>query len=66
MFPVVNDIKEIASTYKNIVVIEMNAGQYVGEIERMLKRAVKFVSIIGGQIDIKKLKEDIEWVLKDS
>ena len=56
MFPVVEDIKNIAGKYENIVVMEMNCGQYVNEIERMLHRSVEFVPIIGGKIDLYEIE----------
>jgi len=37
----------------------MNAGQYVHEIERVLRREVEFVSVIGGRMDLQEIKEKI-------
>ena len=56
MFPVVEDIKDIAEKYNNIVVMEMNAGQYAGEIEKICHREVGLISILGGRIDIKEIE----------
>ena len=61
MFPVVEEIKNIAKNYNRIIVAEMNTGQYVKEIERILHRNVEFVSIIGGKIDM----YEIEMILKE-
>ncbi len=52
IFPIVEDIKEIAKKYKKIVVIEMNAGQYANEVERLIHREVELISIQGGRIDL--------------
>ncbi len=59
MFPIVEEIKSIAPGYKRIIVMEMNAGQYVHEIERVLHREVEFVSVIGGSMDLQEIKEKI-------
>ena len=59
MFPIVEEIKSIAPRYKRIIVMEMNAGQYVHEIERVLRREVEFVSVIGGRMDLQEIKEKI-------
>ncbi len=51
MFPVLEkELKEIASGYEHIIVVEMNDGQYKGEIERVLKRDVQGISLLGGDL----------------
>ena len=55
IFPLVDKIKTIAKKYKEIVVMEMNAGQYVNEIERLLHREVNFIPILGGKIDLNEI-----------
>ncbi len=60
MFPVVEDISEIASKYERIIVMEMNSGQYVKEIERLLLRKVEFVPVLGGKIDISEIEDLLE------
>ncbi|MEB2309125.1 MAG: thiamine pyrophosphate-binding protein [Candidatus Brocadiaceae bacterium] len=57
MFPAVEEIREIASRYKRIRMMEMNMGQYVYEIERMLHREVEFIPILGGRIDLGEIKQ---------
>lgn len=57
MFPMVEDIKDIAGKYENIVVMEMNTGQYVNEIERILHRNIEFIPILGGKIDLEEIEE---------
>ena len=59
MFPVVEELKIIAHKYKRILVMEMNMGQYVHEIERLLHREVEFIPILGGRIDLKEIKQII-------
>ena len=59
MFPIVEEIKIIAQRYKRILVMEMNTGQYVHEIERILHREVEFVPILGGRIDLGEIKQII-------
>ena len=60
MFPLVEDIKRIADKYENIIVMEMNTGQYVKEIEMVLHRRVEFVSILGGKIDLCEIEEKLK------
>jgi 2-oxoglutarate ferredoxin oxidoreductase subunit alpha len=55
IFPMIEDIKEIAGQYKKVVVMEMNTGQYVNEVERLLHRRVHLVSILGGKIDLQEI-----------
>lgn len=61
MFPVLEDeLKKISKRYKKIIVIEMNAGMYRNEVQRVLKRDVQLISITGGSIFL----EDIKKALK--
>ena len=55
IFPMIKDIKKIARKYKKIIMMEMNAGQYSYEIERLLYREVKLVSVLGGKIDLQDI-----------
>lgn len=56
IFPVIDKLKALALPYERIIVIEMNAGQYVLEIERLLKRDVEFVPLLGGRLDIADIR----------
>ena len=61
MFPVLEkELKEIASGFERIIVVEMNDGQYKGEIERVLKRDVGGISLIGGDLDPTDVSEKLE------
>ncbi len=64
MFPIVEKIKEIAKKYKEIVVMEMNAGQYANEVERLLHREVKLISIMGGKIDLNEIWTKLRRIKK--
>ncbi len=55
IFPIVEKIKQIAKKYKEIIVMEMNTGQYANEIERLLHREIKFIPILGGKIDLNEI-----------
>ncbi|MDR4503946.1 MAG: hypothetical protein MRK01_04025 [Candidatus Scalindua sp.] len=66
IFPMVEDIKEIAGQYKKIVVMEMNAGQYVNEVERMLHRKVHLISILGGKIDLQEIWTKLRRFRRDT
>ena len=57
MFP---ELKDIAKDYKKIVVIEMNEGQYVKEVERMLKRDIQFINCNGGSLSLEEIKNGIQ------
>ncbi len=59
MFPVVEEIKIIAPKYKRIIMMEMNTGQYVREIERLLRREIEFIPILGGRIDLQEIKQKL-------
>jgi len=60
LFPVLeNEIKEAARRYKRIVVLEMNDGQYKGEIQKILKRDILGISILGGSISLKNIRKQI-------
>lgn len=59
MFPIVEEIKNIASKYKRILIMEMNAGQYAHEIERILHRDIEFIPVLGGRIDLTEIKQEI-------
>jgi 2-oxoglutarate ferredoxin oxidoreductase subunit alpha len=57
IFPMLDELKQISKKYKRVVVIEMNAGQYVKEVERLLKRDVEFIPQVGGKISLAEIKE---------
>ncbi len=58
LFPVLEkEIQAAASGHKRIVVIEMNDGQYRGEIQKVLPREVLGISVLGGTISLKKIRE---------
>ena len=58
MFPVLEEeLVEASQKYKRVVVIEMNDGQYKGEVERVLKREVEGISILGGTIHLNEIRE---------
>ena len=64
IFPIVEKLKEIAKQYKEIVVMEMNAGQYANEVERLLHREVKLISIMGGKIDLNEIWTKLRRIKK--
>lgn len=58
LFPVLEkEIQAAASGHKRIVVIEMNDGQYRGEIQKVLLREVLGISVLGGTISLKEIRE---------
>ena len=63
IFPIVEKIKDIAKKYKEIVIMEMNTGQYANEVERFLLREVKFIPILGGKIDLNEIASKLKRVI---
>ena len=58
LFPVLEkEIQAAASEHKRIVVIEMNDGQYRGEVQKVLPREVLGISVLGGTISLKEIRE---------
>lgn len=62
IFPAIEELKKIADAYKNIIVMEMNMGQYAQEVERLLKRPVTQIPIIGGKIRLNEIREQLEGI----
>lgn len=61
MFPVLeSELKKISKGYKNILVIEMNDGKYKNEIERVLKRDVELISVLGGSIYLEEIIKELK------
>lgn len=57
IFPVLEEeLKKIAKKYKRIVVVEMNAGQYKEEVERVLQRKIELISLPGGSISLSEIE----------
>ncbi|MBW3003192.1 2-oxoacid:acceptor oxidoreductase subunit alpha [Candidatus Woesearchaeota archaeon] len=59
IWPVLDELKDIAKKYKRIVVIEMNDGQYLREVEGLLKRDVAFISCNGGALSLEEIKNEL-------
>jgi 2-oxoglutarate ferredoxin oxidoreductase subunit alpha len=60
LFPVLEkELIETAKKYDKIVVIEMNDGQYHGEVVKVLKRDVDKISILGGSISLQEIEESL-------
>ncbi len=58
LFPVLEtEIRAAAERYRRVVVIEMNDGQYKGEIQRVLQREVLGISVLGGEISLREIRE---------
>lgn len=64
IFPMVAKIKDIAKKYKEIVVMEMNTGQYANEVERSLHREVNLLPILGGKIDVNEIASKLRRIKK--
>ncbi|MGR3293746.1 MAG: 2-oxoacid:acceptor oxidoreductase subunit alpha [Candidatus Scalindua sp.] len=64
IFPIVEKLKDIAGKYKEIVVMEMNTGQYANEVERLLHREIKSIPILGGKIDLNEIASKLRRIKK--
>jgi 2-oxoglutarate ferredoxin oxidoreductase subunit alpha len=61
MFPLLDkELRAAAQNHDKIVVIEMNDGQYRGEVERILQRDVISIPILGGTISLREIKEKLD------
>jgi len=60
LFPVLEEeLKAAADLHDRIVVVEMNDGQYQGEIQRVLKREVLSIPVLGGGISLKEIEQKL-------
>jgi hypothetical protein len=51
---------KISEKYDRIIVIELNDGQYKGEIEKSLKRKVESMPLLGGTLKLKEIEEKLK------
>jgi 2-oxoglutarate ferredoxin oxidoreductase subunit alpha len=58
-----DELTEIASRYRQIVVVEANDGQYADLVELAIHRQVKRVPLLGGRISLEAVREGIDRVL---
>lgn len=60
LYPVLeNEFKKAAANHKNIVIVEMNNGQYQKEIVNVLKRDVKLISQPGGRLYPSEIRKSL-------
>jgi 2-oxoglutarate ferredoxin oxidoreductase subunit alpha len=58
MFPLLADeLRAAAAEHDRVVVVEMNDGQYRGEVQKALMREVLGISLLGGTISLKEIQE---------
>jgi 2-oxoglutarate ferredoxin oxidoreductase subunit alpha len=58
LFPVLEDeLRAAAEGHKRVVVVEMNDGQYRGEVQKVLKRDVLGIPALGGAISLREIRE---------
>jgi len=61
MYPVLEEeLAEAAAKHERIIVIEMNDGQYQGEVQKTLMRKVESLPILGGTIRLNEIKEKLD------
>jgi 2-oxoglutarate ferredoxin oxidoreductase subunit alpha len=58
MFPILEEeLQAAGAEHDKIVVVEMNDGQYRGEVQKALKREVLGISLLGGTVSLKEIRE---------
>jgi 2-oxoglutarate ferredoxin oxidoreductase subunit alpha len=58
LFPILDEeIRAAAEGHKKVVVVEMNDGQYCGEVQKVLRRDVLSIPILGGTISLNEIRE---------
>jgi 2-oxoglutarate ferredoxin oxidoreductase subunit alpha len=58
MFPLLEDeLRAAAEAHEKVVVVEMNDGQYAGEVQRALKREVRSLPVLGGEVSLREIQE---------
>lgn len=62
LYPPIEEFSEIAKRYKKVVVVEMNAGQYVRVVQRLMRRTALSLPMIGGDLDVLRLEERLKWI----
>lgn len=55
MYPAIEALEDVALLYDKIIVAEMNAGQYVKVVQRIVHRDVLSLPLIGGDLDVAHL-----------
>jgi 2-oxoglutarate ferredoxin oxidoreductase subunit alpha len=64
IFPVLDEeLADVASHYREVVVVEANDGQYADLVELAIHREVKRVPLLGGRISVEAVREGIDRVL---
>jgi len=65
IFPILeNELKEVTQSYRHIIVIEGNDGQYAGGVEWAMGRKVLRVPCLGGGFKLQWIRNQIEERLK--
>ena len=54
------ELAEAAAQHTRIIVIEMNDGQYQGEVQKVLMRDVVSLPILGGTIRLNEIREKLD------
>ncbi len=60
LFPILEEIKDVAKNYEKIIVIEMNDGQYATALESFLKREIKKINILGMETNLEEIKKALK------
>jgi 2-oxoglutarate ferredoxin oxidoreductase subunit alpha len=60
IFPILADeLRAAAAGHKRVVVVEMNDGQYRGEVQKILLREVLGIPALGGAISLNEIREQL-------
>jgi len=61
MFPLLDEeLQEASARHARVIVVEMNDGQYRGEVQKVLKREVESLPVLGGTIHLNEIKEKLD------
>jgi len=59
MYPAIEEVGEISRLYDRTVVVEMNSGQYVKVVQRIVRGEVHSLPVIGGDLDVLRLEQSL-------
>lgn len=60
IFPLLADeLRAAAAGHKRVVVVEMNDGQYRGEVQKVLLREILGIPVLGGAISLSEIREQL-------
>ncbi|MEE9201316.1 MAG: thiamine pyrophosphate-binding protein [Candidatus Brocadiales bacterium] len=62
IFPLIKDLQDIADRYENIIIMEMNLGQYRNQLESVVHQHMDLISLPGGNIDLEEIRTKLDAI----